>query len=64
MATDKEQKKWKDLKGNPTSDDTKTHWDENGFLDIREEYDAEQDTSGVDTDVEVSTTKTRNPLDV
>jgi len=38
-------KNWTDLEGNPTTDDTKTHWDENGFLDIREEID-ENDTSG------------------
>lgn len=35
------QRNWKDLEGNPTQDDNVTHWDEDGFLDIREEYDEE-----------------------
>jgi hypothetical protein len=30
------------LDGNPTNDDDTTHWDENGFLDIREEYGEEE----------------------
>ena len=34
-------KNWKDLDGNPTNDDSKTHWTEEGFLDIREEVEGE-----------------------
>ena len=50
------QKKWVGLDGKPTSDDMKTHWDENGFLDIREteeEAESGQETSGVETDTDV-----------
>ena len=47
-------KKWLDLHGNPTTDDSKTHWDDEGCLEIREEVD-EGLTSGQDTDVEVLT---------
>ena len=46
------EKKWVDIQGNPTKDDTITHWDEEGCLDIREEYDEQVESSGVDTDVE------------
>ena len=42
-------KKWLDLQGRPTEDDSKTHWDEEGCLEIREEM----DESGQDTDIEV-----------
>jgi hypothetical protein len=38
-------KKWRDLNGKPTENDDATHFDENGFLDIRE-LDNENDTSG------------------
>jgi hypothetical protein len=53
--TNDNQKKWVDLNGNPTNDDKSTHWDENGLLDIREEYDPsmDNDTSGQETDHEV-----------
>ena len=50
------QKKWVGLDGKPTTDDMKTHWDENGFLDIREteeEAESGQETSGVETDTDV-----------
>ena len=30
-------KQWKDVEGNPTDNEDVTHWDENGFLEIREE---------------------------
>lgn len=33
---------WKDLEGNPTSNEDVTHWDENGFLEIREEVEGEE----------------------
>ena len=38
-----ETKKWVDLDGKPTSDDAVTHWDEDGFLEIRESADGEQE---------------------
>ena len=38
-----EKKKWIGLDGNPTSDDTATHWDEDGFLDIRESVDGDEE---------------------
>ena len=43
------------MDGKPTQDDSKTHWDENGFLDIREleEEESGQETSGVETDTDV-----------
>ena len=41
------------MQGNPTSDDNVTHWDEHGFLEIREEFDEQTDTSGPETDHEV-----------
>lgn len=53
MQEKTQKKKWVGLDGQPTDDDNVTHWDENGFLDIREEYDAENDTSGHDTDHDV-----------
>ena len=34
---------WKDLDGKPTENEDITHWDESGFLEIREEL---EDTSG------------------
>lgn len=47
-------KNWFDIQGNPTTDDTITHWDEDGCLDIREEYDPQKDdTSGQETEPEV-----------
>lgn len=54
-GADKEEKKWIDLQGNKTSNDTQTHWDEHGFLDIREDFTGsdENDTSGQETEAEV-----------
>ena len=44
------------MNGNPTNDDNVTHWDEEGCLEIREEYDPAQDdqneTSGQESDIE------------
>ena len=31
-----------DLDGNPTEDENVTHWDENGFLEIRETIEEEE----------------------
>ena len=39
-----QKKNWTDLKGNPTTNDDETHWDEEGLLDIREEYVEETDS--------------------
>lgn len=36
-------KNWKDLSGKETTDDSQTHWDENGFLEIREEFEGTDD---------------------
>jgi hypothetical protein len=36
-------KKWRDIDGKPTDNEDITHWDESGFLEIREEL---EDTSG------------------
>ena len=35
------QQQWKDIEGNPTDNENITHWDENGFLEIREELEEE-----------------------
>jgi hypothetical protein len=37
-----ESKDWKDVDGNPTTDENMTHWDENGFLEIREDFDDQE----------------------
>ena len=39
------------MEGNPTNNEATTHWDENGFLDIRETED-EPESSGVETDTD------------
>lgn len=39
----KKEKNWKDLEGNPTNDENITHWDENGFLEIRESFEDEEE---------------------
>ena len=42
IAEKNKQKVWKDMEGKPTSDENQTHWDDEGFLDIREDFQGDE----------------------